>query len=182
MSAKLTSAQRAKILKAVLADTFKGRMEAIHAKENEIALAVYHDVFSADEIAMLNAAPEGWFDTSALLRVVSGGVVKDLGVRLPVRMPFKKRISVLKVYEATSPMAERITALSNAAADIREERSQLSASIEALLGSVSTVKKLLEIWPAVTTHAPWLLEEKKALPAIPVASVLLAIQTAKQVA
>lgn len=181
MSAKLTNAYREKILGDVLRDTFKDRMAALNAEENDIALAVYLDAFNKAEIAMLNAAPKGWFAETREIRCIPGGGYQILCLSgESVRFPFKKYQVTLKKYESASPLAERIALWTNAKSDLQKTKDQLSASVRALLDSVTTVKKLLEIWPAVATHAPWLLEEKKPLPAIPVESVLLAIQNAKQ--
>lgn len=70
------------------------------------------------------------------------------------------------------PMAEKLFAIDHAAVLLSAEIAQLKASVNAVLGSVTTDKKLIEIWPESAAFIPSPKDAgKQNLPALPIAEL-----------
>jgi len=84
--------------------------------------------------------------------------------------PAKVRGQCVKQYEAGHPMEKRLTDLKGEASDFETEVTRATKTAEAAMNSVTTVKKLIEVWPEVEEFArPYLVngEQRAILPAIP---------------
>lgn len=97
---------------------------------------------------------------------------------LRVRLNFgpsreERRICPSEVmFAADHPLALQFGQLENRKADLKSKRDTLRHQVQAVLASVTTVKKLLEIWPEAKELLPQNVEEAKPqLPALPIADV-----------
>lgn len=84
--------------------------------------------------------------------------------------PAKLRGQCLKQYEAGTPIAEEFTAIKGAQEDLETEISRASRTTSTAMASVTTVPKLIEVWPEVEEFAKHYIdhgERKAILPAIP---------------
>lgn len=76
------------------------------------------------------------------------------------------------VFAADHPLVLQFGQLENRKSDLKSRRATLKQQVQAVLGSVTTVKKLLEVWPEAKELLPHNLEEAKLqLPALPIADV-----------
>ena len=76
------------------------------------------------------------------------------------------------MFAADHPLALQFGQLENRKADLKSKRDTLRHQVQAVLASVTTVKKLLEIWPEAKELLPQNVEEAKPqLPALPIADV-----------
>lgn len=84
----------------------------------------------------------------------------------------KRRPYYCSVLQADDPLTERLYAIDHDRQMLKAEIEQLSASLWAVLNSVSTDKKLIEIWPEALAFIP---AAEKAntpqLPALPIADL-----------
>lgn len=85
------------------------------------------------------------------------------------------------VFAADHPLVLQFGQLENRKADLKSKRGTLKQQVQAVLASVTTVKKLLEVWPEAKELLPQNVEEAKPqLPALPIADVnaLIGLPTA----
>lgn len=80
----------------------------------------------------------------------------------------------LMTFDASHPLTKRFTELRNAREDLKTEIERARNSIRATLDSVSTVQRLIVLWPEVEAFARVYLDEKRA------ASVLLPVIAREQ--
>ena len=74
--------------------------------------------------------------------------------------------------EADDPLTEQLYAIDHDAAALKSEREQLTVSLRAVLDSVATDKRLVELWPEAVAFIP--AAERAAspqLPALPIADL-----------
>lgn len=98
------------------------------------------------------------------------GSVKGSFNRPHLPFPAKFRGQCLKQYEAGHPLEQKLTALKGELEDFETEVTRASKTAEAAMNSVTTVKKLIEVWPEVEEFArPYLVngEQRAILPAVP---------------
>lgn len=76
------------------------------------------------------------------------------------------------VFAADHPLVLQFGQLENRKADLTSKRATLKQQVQAVLASVTTVKKLLEVWPEAKELLPQNVEgAKPQLPALPIADV-----------
>lgn len=94
--------------------------------------------------------------------------------RWEMPMPAKMTRGASKSYDARHPLCERYKALGNKETDLIQEMDSARRTAEAAMNSVTTVKKLIEVWPEVEEFAKVYLnngERKAVLPMIPRAAL-----------
>ena len=154
---RLNAHLRNQIVEKAIATSFEGREKALKKAENDLADAVYEKEFAAGA-ALLQAAPPEWktFSTSVSIRhddfddrFYSEKPNRDLQMSesRPVP-PLKGRVTLTgKLLTAADKYAKEWHKL-------REEKAQARDKILSLVLSVSTVKKLLEVWPEGKAFVP----------------------------
>lgn len=98
------------------------------------------------------------------------GSVKGSFNRPNMPFPAKFRGQCVKVYDATDPIAQAHMELVRDLEDLQSEMRAAKLSAKTAMESVTTVKKLIEVWPEVEEFAKHYLdngERKAILPAIP---------------
>lgn len=98
------------------------------------------------------------------------GSVKGSFNRPHMPFPSKFRGQCVKVYDATDPIAQAYMELTRDLEDLQSEMRAARLSAKTAMESVTTVKKLIEVWPEVEEFAKHYLhngERKAILPAIP---------------
>lgn len=194
-AARLTRNIREALMKKLITRAFQERAQAMVERQCDFAHRVYQDALKPhlDRIA---AIPEGWLPTDDDIKVSFGSDYTQLdfgnglsysihhalrsagakprqtkaGNRLELPFPSKFRGQCAKVYDHAHPLTEEFN-------NLTVEQEQLVADIEkaqrvtkATLESVTTVKKLIDVWPEVEEFAKHYLdngERKAVLPAIP---------------
>lgn len=129
---------------------------------------------------LLAEMPEGFYDHSQILylsnykRVSFGGVrdhvYADWGASRIVRGGVS-RVAIPKGHE----LETEYLAIGALDKGIKADAEKIRAQVHALIGSITTVAKLLKVWPEVRELLPPGLEHGKTLPAVPVADLNAAI-------
>lgn len=186
---RLTTSIRDSLLKKLITRAFQTRVEECLKQQAEFVLSVYLDALK-DDLPKLAGVPKSWIYTSEKFKVVMAHDVVELrpGIGLSYsiphefiqagarrngeawQMPYNRRNDAWKVYEAAHPLAQDFTMLTNKRTDLVTEISRASKQASAAMASVSTVKKLISIWPEVEDLAKEYLiegERQAILPAIP---------------
>ena len=200
---KLTNHIRESLLKKLLTRAFNARVNDLLDRRKAFAVKVYEDALGKD-LKLVKSLPDGWLPTDDDFKVQIAGQVQGLyfsgsiggcglssefyacGVsadRIFKPFPNNKKQQVLKVFENNHPFSVEFTALVNETTDLKDEISKASRTAQAALDSVTTVKKLIEVWPEVEVFAKPYLEHgdrQAILPAIPRAALNTALNLPPQ--
>lgn len=196
---RLTKHIREDILARVLNHAFQERAQNMLDAERAFVEEVWNAIYSEAERARMAELPSGWLPEDDDFKVSFDGEVQGLYFRTGLdhslphwvkktygggtveinvpdhgkcdrRMPSAAaRGNVLKVL--TGEIVKRFSNLQEARAQLEKQYADVYRTAENTLSSVSTVKKLIEVWPEIEAFAShWLDEDSDAkaiLPDIP---------------
>lgn len=152
MSVRLTKEIREAITSKILKHTFDARFADLSTEESAIAEAVYADLYPDTVLNQMKAMPSGFLPTYNELRIRftnSYSYLKLGEYRLMADIHHGKWVT----YDADHPLTERWFQFENAKKSLNNERDNLSSHIRAVLASITTIKKLIEIWPEIKEFA-----------------------------
>lgn len=183
MATRLTNEIREAIAKDLIKHRFEAAVKQVYAERAALADAVYRDVYSADQIAQMEALPEGMlseadgvtanFGTSYTTVYFGGWTYGDLNKvvssdrRNSSRRVYSKHThGAAKVYDATHKLSVEYDRLQGVIGDLVKEIDTARRSAMAALSSVGTIKRLVEAWPEIAPFAKRFDTEKPQLPMI----------------
>lgn len=158
---RLTNPMRGTIAKAILDHKYAALLTAADKKQALAGDAVY-DALYAEHKQWMCAAPPGAMQEADQFNVVvcgKNGHKRYENVRLSTARPLlfadtcrwypmaKAPPEVLSAYDAYAHAAEAFAA-------VEAERDATAQDINGVLYSVTTVKRLLEVWPEIATFVP----------------------------
>lgn len=188
---RLTTNIREALLKKLLKRAFGGQVQDLMERQSKFAVRLYEDALGKKDLALVNSLPKGWLPEDDDFKVQIAGTVQGIylngtlnGYSIPsefrdagaecarIYLPFpnSKKQQVMKVYEAGHPLAEEFQAFCNETTDLKEKIGRAARTAKSAMESVTTVKKLIEVWPEVEEFAKDYLhdgERKAVLPMIP---------------
>lgn len=146
---KLTNLTRRHIRERILEHKFRGWNEKFAKRKAALAEAIYKDVFSAKERKLMASLPDGWLPEVNSIKVEFDGQGRRVRFDEPKRMPQSAAIGYdpVKSYAADHPLCRKWVALGDEEVDRQKERAELENKLNAILWSVSTTEKLVEVWP-----------------------------------
>jgi len=191
-SARLTNPIRDSLMNSLLKRAFKKRGTDLIKRCADYADRLYRDAMGKD-LAQIDALPDGWLQTDDGVKVQLGAEIKqvhfvgtlgsyglpdifrnagivELSDKKWRRFPSKLKGQVTKQYPGDHALVEEFQKLDNEWNELTGEMERAKRVAMAAMNSVSTVKKLINVWPEVEEFAKHYLEdgERKAiLPAIP---------------
>ena len=165
-SKRLTKAIKEIIIEKMCREFFKPREEAEDKAKVALADDAYSSLYSADDKKLMAEAPQGAFRyrTSIGLKFHN---YSYHSYELSKAMPFFSSDDGRTVYfKEDSEFIRRFLTIKEREVKIREDRKALTASTNAILDSVTTIPKLLSIWPEVEAYLPTedIVENLPALP------------------
>lgn len=191
---RITNAIKDALVTALLSRAFKTKCEAVMSRWDNWSEEVYKDVLGKD-LDKINSLPEGWLRTDTdmsvklgndVIKVYFGGgphwslpsAFKSAGISsrksIAKRLPNKMINAVTKIYDVDHPIAAAHETIRRDEVDLSKEIEDAARTTKAVIDSVSTVKRLIAVWPEVDEFARPYLEdgERKALlPDIPRAAL-----------
>ncbi len=177
LSEKLTTWKKERIVKDVMKYKFSKVDLELTQLEDKFSMEVYNATYTKEERQLLSSLPENFVK---LVDSISANIAgcwsctafyNSLGERRKVRVP---AIFKTMTFDGSSAIGLAGSQFTDKARDIRDEKGRVSANIRAILNSVTTTKKLVEIWPEVlpflntTTHSS---VPNRALPVIRVSEL-----------
>ena len=170
MAVRLSNYIREQVRDAILAHSFSDREKALDAREKELALEFYNDLYPEAIRAHMDALPNGFLEVRSTIRVqVVGESYHSLD------LPEKKRVADCwasnpgKVYEADHPLGEKLRTYLKDRAQFKREREEAKTGAWAVLESVTTINKLIQVWPEVEQFArPFAVESPSRAIALPI--------------
>lgn len=189
--ARLTNSIREAIGEKLIKRAFQTKAQEAVKDAAAFAIKVYEDALR-DDLPTIRTLKEGWLPTDNDIKVQFGAEViaikfngqwDDYSLDSRLKMagaevldkshfpfPSRKKGTVVKIYSATDPLAEEFDKMKSRYAAVIEEIRKAYADAMRAMNQVSSVKKLMEVWPEVTVIAMDYMEagERKAiLPAVP---------------
>lgn len=189
---RLTNSIKDALMSDLLKRAFKKRGDEMIARNVDYAHRLYEDAL-APHLKLINSLPKGWLELDDDIKIQLGAEIKQIrfvgtlaawcltddmrkaGIEIQRDKQYKPFPSIyksacVKPYPGDHPLVLEYDKLKNDWDDLHSEIREAAATARGAMDSVSTVKKLIEVWPEVETLATKYLEdgERKAiLPAIP---------------
>lgn len=168
---RLTNMIRDIVKSRLLEKTYKKREEQNKAAKTKLADQVYRDVYPLKIRRQMEAMPEGFMCHSESFNVNFAGERSYLyfSSRRPIARKHTNSYAVS--YPADHPLAVKWTEISREEKAINAEKRGTRTDIGVVLDQVTTLKKLIEIWPEVE---PWVKDfveppvDRTNLPALPI--------------
>lgn len=170
---KLNTHIRGKLLQAMLLKGIEAEEKHVQEMEHLTAETVYKALYKPEDLARINALPDGWLATRTDIRVkigTSGYNYRSLDFAAPRRfldstgecaMALNARDELAGIIEDYIRERDRVMA----------KKEQLKESLQAVLNSVTTIGRLLEVWPEARVFTESLDLSRPQLPALPIKSL-----------
>lgn len=143
---RLTNDIRDQIERRAIDAAFKKETEALDKQQSRLVAICYKNLFLASARNAAAAMPKGWISqTSEFLFNIDGEQIRLKSTEtflVPATHCWSKSY-VLKSAELTA----EVRAWAHAKEDLRTRKKQATAALSGMLLSVSTIKKLFEVWP-----------------------------------
>lgn len=172
-STRITAGLRDHIVAGLLRHRFNLEQLAINEEQERInkraaerTQGAYEMVFTEAERKRLAEAPEGWYPEVDSVRVqVEGGKVEEVEFETSKRVPYEvedggwRHITAIvsldnHYFQVNREVAEMREALDQRRQKLSEDKATLRNRAVAVIESVTTVKRLLEIWPELHDFLP----------------------------
>lgn len=147
---RLTNDMRNKILFALMEHRFQSDEDAVHKRWTAFADDVYNDMYAAWERELIAKMPAAWVSKDLTIYISFAGKQAALAMSEARPNPSRQR----KVYHASHPLSLRFEDLVAQSDKLRVDLDKAMAEVKAALESVQTVKKLLELWPEISSFVP----------------------------
>lgn len=185
MTTRLTNDLREKIANDILRHRFNEQVDALIADRAALAEAIYNDIYRKAEREKMDALPNGWLPEETNIGVqfvaryenfeFNGHFYGKLGAlrtkreddRVSRRVQFRHRVGCAKVYEEGHKLAVHHAELDARWSAMKAEYEAASRQTMAALASVSTIKRLIEVWPEVAPFVAKYDEQPCNLPSVP---------------
>lgn len=189
MGTKLTNWMREAIVKAVVAHRFAEPAMAIVARRAALAAKVYDDLYSAADQKKMAALPRGWLPESNDMYVkfgagsydrlpFNGSTYGNVSSVTPKLETAKRRIiadhdgGCVRTFDGTNPICSEYDLIEAEHKELSAQIQSATKQAEAAVASVSTVKRLIDLWPEIEPFASKYEDEAKPnLPALPTAQL-----------
>lgn len=149
MNTRLTKEMRKEIKGQLLSDKFAKRKSVIADKLQAFALKVYETKFTFGERRILNRLPDGWFREEAYVGARLGHFDFHISLnKKRLRVPYETSHYMLAVAN-DHPLTKTYAELKEEQNAIEKEEAELKREIDAVLFSVVTANKLVEVWPEI---------------------------------
>lgn len=155
-SIKLNTTMREHLARQLLDQKFSKTEKNLLERRDALACGVYHDLFTDTDRNFMDLLPEGWLPVRQYMMIQFGPNSSDYThLNLKGDMPFLAKMlgGCMKVYDADHTLAKLYHALIADEGEYQTARRALQHKIRAVLNSVTTVRKLMEVWPEVTPFA-----------------------------
>lgn len=146
---RLTKDIRNQILDAVLAHRFTDEETSLEESFRAFADDYYRALFSPEEWELINNCPREWFYVSTDICARYQGRSQFLKMSSEERVP-----QSLKREDMLDTQARRYAKLLERRTKYQKLRCEVSQHAAGVLNSVTTVKRLLEVWPEVKKFIP----------------------------
>ena len=143
---RLTESKRSEILAKLLKRKFDAAESKIVEARTALAVEVYNTWFPEDQRKLMADLPDGWLFEGNEIRARFGLSTVYMLLPRAERFPHVHRGDI-KSFDARHRLSQRWQMIYASEEKLREEKNSLRAQLRAILNSVSTENKLVEVWP-----------------------------------
>ena len=135
------------ILSRVLQSTFDKRKDDLAKIESELGMSAYNEAVNLNIRKLAKKFPTNWLHTNDRVDFNVGGQRHRLGVKVSVPVPVPHYHSNEYLGVIAGELGEKILKLAADKDKYKIDRETTSNKLRTMLSSVSTFKKLKELWP-----------------------------------
>jgi hypothetical protein len=153
---RLSTTVREQIRRALLSTRFDKRTKELEAAQDKLARDVYETAYDQTTRRKMNALPEGWLPETKSVWARFGCIDfhRELPDKKRLRVPFEKHghygsSAALLAVDADHVLSKRHQDIRKELDAIQRERNDLTREIDAVLFSVTTANKLVDVWPEI---------------------------------
>jgi hypothetical protein len=159
---KLTNRIREEILTALLNHAFGAQEKELLQQENALADEMYNDLYTQEERDFMEKVGSKRFYTTAYLNYESDSFGWG---RLQLDEP---KFEMPKNTRYSGKLLEKIKVYRDAYATLGKVKSSARDEAQGILNSVTTAKRLIEVWPEIASFVPTEQATSRNLPALQV--------------
>ncbi|TGE04602.1 Nmad5 family putative nucleotide modification protein [Hymenobacter fodinae] len=141
----MTNEIRDNIARNATKQKFTKENDAIKQEENDLALELYHSLFTPEELKLVTKLDTKWFHQDKCLRFNCGGYNLMLCIKEGVPVPYSRHCSILG--NISGDLAIKAQEFANKKKDVEADQAKALRAIGSVLYSVNTIKQLKTVWP-----------------------------------
>lgn len=171
---RLSEQVRSTILDRALKHGFDKDRALLKKREKTLGEMAYNDIYSKKVRDLMQALPAGYLPETSNVLCRFGSTEGRVYFEKEKRVPAKhdRYSAVAKIFPGDHKLTQQYLELSQQQKDLNTRYKETREQIKAILYSVTTLKKLQEIWPECEPFIKdMLITQKPALPAVPVKEV-----------
>lgn len=168
MPIRLTEVSRRAICTKALAHALDEKQKKLDADLLALANDVYRDIYDEADRRKMARLPVGWLPERESLEVEFGSTYTNVSFGTARRIKYVDKGRCAKQYDAKHSLSHRHHELEARRKELKAQRKDLELKVMATLKSVTTVKRLYEVWPESRQFTDGISFEIANLPALPV--------------
>lgn len=165
MSVRLAVFMKDQIIRDLAKRAFGKLEDELAAERTALAKKVYADTYPKADLVKMNALPSDFLDTSDYIKAQFGGDMKSLYLGEHRRIAAGRKV---RTYPATHAFTDIHRDLDRREKKVAADKKQAKFEARSKLNSVTTVHRLIEVWPEVEPFAQVYLEARKKAAQLPV--------------
>ena len=150
-SRRLTNDMRKGIIAKIKKEVFSKRLETLKKEEIDIGLEIYDHIISDSNLVIMNRLPSEYFYSNTYSHIKVDGnnyhterIEFGKAMKLPYLSANGRKLCELP---KDHKLVKKLANLQDKFMKLQEDKTELNREIRGILFSVTTEKKLVEIWP-----------------------------------
>lgn len=164
---RLNSSHRDILLQRLLDYRFQEEGDKIERRKKRFAIKVFNRIFKPADRRRMNKLPDGWLPTTNDFRVQFGSDYTTLWMGEEKRLPYSANHSCLENYPADHPLSVEYENLRRQQIAHRDAITEARTHVRATLRSITTLKRLRELWPETKQFTKDLPSPDRNFPVVP---------------
>lgn len=157
---KLTNSMRDMIENRLVKGKFEKEEAQLKEKMRKIGDKFYKDLYTPSQLKLLASLPSTWcIERSEFYVHIDGQGTSRITLTKPMRLHIGgesayryHEANIYKIYEATHPLVEERRQARDEIDNLATARKELRMQVRGVLNSVTTLGKLVEVWPEIQSY------------------------------
>jgi hypothetical protein len=167
---RLTNDHRRTLVNLIVASGMAASLTEVNKREHQLAEKVRNRAYTAKDREVMETLPKGWLEERETIQLQVGESYTELHFSDATRMKADTGRCVI-VLPARDELAAEIVQWQRDKTKHNEARDKLKDNTRAVINSVGSVRKLLEVWPEARVFTEQVKLTKPQLPALPIAAL-----------
>jgi hypothetical protein len=144
---KLTNKEHDNIIQKAIIAKFQPIRDGLRKRESEIALRAYKSLYDPAVLRQAAKLPKGWLRTDGCLRFNAGGFRIVLNTKDPVLVPSGNSGYCNDLGSLTGDISKEVQDFATEKEQAKKDEQVAAEKLKALLYSITSLKRLKELWP-----------------------------------